>query len=100
MRFLAWIFVALVSLAWLATEIEAPPAAAREPAQHWRRTRHGWERISRWQAPRRPLHPGWIAGVQALAALAIWRGERRLHSLDRDSQRDTAAARRRSGSSA
>ena len=75
MRWIAWIFAALLLIGWVAAEL--PPVVS--PAQSmspdlWRRTRDGWE-LAQWLRPEPAstplwLHPAVLAAFQVAVSVA------------------------------
>jgi hypothetical protein len=73
-RWVGWILVVLLAVAWLAVEL--PPLVASKPPNDqglWRRTRNGWERAD-WLLPQPApppfgVHPAGLALLQVIASV-------------------------------
>ena len=69
MRWVGWILVVLLAVAWLAVEL--PPLVASKPPNDqglWRRTRNGWERAD-WLLPQPApppfgVHPAGLSNAE------------------------------------
>lgn len=73
MRAIGWIMVLLLTIAWLACEVQPPQAMHVDSEASWRRTCNGWER-ARWLTAQRTatqptLHPVVIGLLQLLLAV-------------------------------
>ena len=74
MRWLGWLLALLVTGAWILSQIPYRAAAPNTPAEtQWRRTRRGWEHVSRL-SPGPPhvepaLHPGLVAAAEILVSV-------------------------------
>jgi hypothetical protein len=74
MRWIGWLLLLLVVVAWVASELPSPGIVAEvDDTPLWRRTRSGWEHVSGLFPvhPRQPaLHPGVVAAAELLLSMA------------------------------
>jgi hypothetical protein len=73
MRLMGWLLLALVTCAWLASELPVERAAMTDDSLAWRRTAQGWERLqvrpSEPTSDRPTLHPAIVGLLEILVPL-------------------------------
>ncbi|MEX0714378.1 MAG: hypothetical protein WD278_18725 [Pirellulales bacterium] len=72
MRGAVWLLLFVSACGWLACEVPIASQAGQQFENPWRRTPHGWQKVSYWQPPppyRPALHPAVVATLEILLSL-------------------------------